>query len=679
LLEKPPIGLAHIYESILRRFAKEEVSELTESHLHVLRLVLAAARPLHPSEIYLVVRITVGFADDEDVHKVYRSNVGGQIVRELSPLVDSMPNGTVQLVHSSLKDFLLGQNLQAIATGDLNLSRFLFNQSDLHEEIASALVSYLSLKYFQEDITEDDQTTVQQKYPLLEYASRNFIWHLTQARTVQEKTVDNLAGFFSSTQGWRWLQWMLEQSGLSCGHLQVLQSQLNEWVGSINDGAAGKLKRAGLDTFLVRLIEKIVDNTTQLLGARHSRTLDALENLASVCDIQGQTEKALELQSQLLEARTMVLGKYDLKTLRALEALAQMYGELGRWDEAKVLGLKALDGRKNLPQSDRQGSLYVMGGLAWAYSELGCSGKAQDIIEKALATRSEEDGSDTFKIILAWAYVMQKRWQDAEKLDSEVLDGRKKTLGDDHPGTLKAMANLASTYGESGQWKRAEELHLRVLDARTRLLGDCHRDTLKAIAILAETYGEMKEWGEAEKLQTRLVERRKEVLGDDHPDTLKALGNLGWVYGANGRWKETEFVDLKVLEGRKKWLRKDHPDTLFTMENLAREYGEMGRWEDAEKMQLKVVQGCRREFEDDHWRILRALSALEWVYRGLGRGEKAGELRQQILNDCKRVLGQDHPDVRKLQDQSFGDSTGKKWPDLSYTGWLQERTIVRTF
>jgi hypothetical protein len=463
LLKKPPTGLAQLYGNILRRFAID--SALTDAHLHVLRLVLATARPLHPNEIHLVVGILVGFADDEDVHEVYRSSHGGrgQIVHQLSPLVAPMPNGTVQLVHSSLKDLLLGQNLRAIATREPILSQFLFNQSHLHENIASGLVSYLSLECFQEDTTEDDQTKLQQKYPLLEYASRNFIWHLTQARTVQEETADILAGFFSSTQGWRWLQRMLEQYGLSCGHLQVLQSQLNEWMESINDGAAVKFKGAGLNTFLVRLNERIVDETIQLFGTRHSRTLGALENFASVCDIQGQTEKASVLQSQLLEARTMGFGEHDLKKLRALEGLVQIYGELGRWEDAKVLNLKALDGRKSLPQSDRQGSLCVMGNLAWAYSELGCWKEAQNIIEEASVTQStvlEEDSSDTFKIILAWA---QKRSQEAEKLDLEVLNGRKKTLGDDHPDTLKAMANLASTYGESGNLECAERLHSRVL------------------------------------------------------------------------------------------------------------------------------------------------------------------------------------------------------------------------
>ena len=36
--------------------------------------------------------------------------------------------------------------------------------------------------------------------------------------------------------------------------------------------------------------------------------------------------------------------------------------------------------------------------------------------------------------------------KEAEKLEIEVLDGRNRILGVEHPDTIRAMANLASTY-----------------------------------------------------------------------------------------------------------------------------------------------------------------------------------------------------------------------------------------
>jgi hypothetical protein len=46
---------------------------------------------------------------------------------------------------------------------------------------------------------------------------------------------------------------------------------------------------------------------------------------------------------------------------------------------------------------------------------------------------------------LAATYRTQGRWEEAEQLDMQVVETRKTKLGEDHPGTLESMANLAFT------------------------------------------------------------------------------------------------------------------------------------------------------------------------------------------------------------------------------------------
>jgi tetratricopeptide (TPR) repeat protein len=50
------------------------------------------------------------------------------------------------------------------------------------------------------------------------------------------------------------------------------------------------------------------------------------------------------------------------------------------------------------------------------------------------------------------------------------------------------MANLASTYSNQGRWKEAEELEVQVMETRKRVLGQKHPDTLTSMANLASTY-----------------------------------------------------------------------------------------------------------------------------------------------------------------------------------------------
>jgi hypothetical protein len=48
--------------------------------------------------------------------------------------------------------------------------------------------------------------------------------------------------------------------------------------------------------------------------------------------------------------------------------------------------------------------------------------------------------------MLATAYWLEGRWEEAEQLEVQVMETRKMKLGEDHPDTLTSMASLASTY-----------------------------------------------------------------------------------------------------------------------------------------------------------------------------------------------------------------------------------------
>ena len=50
------------------------------------------------------------------------------------------------------------------------------------------------------------------------------------------------------------------------------------------------------------------------------------------------------------------------------------------------------------------------------------------------------------------------------------------------------MANLASTYKNQERWKKTEELKVQVMETRKRVLGEEHPETLASINNLASTF-----------------------------------------------------------------------------------------------------------------------------------------------------------------------------------------------
>ena len=81
----------------------------------------------------------------------------------------------------------------------------------------------------------------------------------------------------------------------------------------------------------------------------------------------------------------------------------------------------------------------------------------------------------------------QGRWDEAEKLQVDVINTRKEIFGSDHPNTLLSMSNLAFTYENQGKWYEAEKLQVDVMNALNAKLVLDHQDTLISMASLALT------------------------------------------------------------------------------------------------------------------------------------------------------------------------------------------------
>ncbi len=115
-----------------------------------------------------------------------------------------------------------------------------------------------------------------------------------------------------------------------------------------------------------------------------------------------------------------------------------------------------------------------------------------------------------------------------------VAENAERLLGDDHPSTLAARANLAASYHQAGRTSEAITIKERVVADRERLLGDDHPDTLTARANLAASYQQAGRTSEAIAIEERVVADSERLLGDDHPDTPRRPRQPGRLLLAGG-------------------------------------------------------------------------------------------------------------------------------------------------
>ncbi len=243
---------------------------------------------------------------------------------------------------------------------------------------------------------------------------------------------------------------------------------------------------------------------------------------------------------------------------------------------------------------------------------------------------------------LATSWWEQGHWKEAEKLELQEIEIRKKVLGPEHQDTMKCIDGLAATYLDQGRYNEAEELLMQILPIQTKILGLEHPETLFSTARLASTYFNQGRWKEAEELDIQVMEMRKRVLGQEHPDTLWSMGNLALTYSKQGCWKEAEELGIQVIETRKRVLGQEHPDTLSSMGNLASMYSSQGRWKEAEELEIQVMETRKRVLGEGHPNTLSSMNNLAHTWKSLGQDKDAIALMRQAVMGRREVLGSEH-------------------------------------
>jgi tetratricopeptide (TPR) repeat protein len=251
----------------------------------------------------------------------------------------------------------------------------------------------------------------------------------------------------------------------------------------------------------------------------------------------------------------------------------------------------------------------------------------------------------TARANLASSYWQAGRTNDAITIEEQVLADRARLLGQEHPDTLTTRANLASSYWQAGRTNDAITLLEQVLTESVRLLGQEHPNTLITRANLAGSYQQAGRTNDAITLLEQVLTESVRLLGQEHPDTLTARGSLAGSYQQAGRTNDAITLQEQVLADRARLMGEEHPDTLTTRANLAGSYRQAGRTNDAITLQEQVLADRERLLGQEHPNTLTTRANLAVSYWQAGRTNDAITLQEQVLADRERLLGQEHPNT----------------------------------
>lgn len=138
---------------------------------------------------------------------------------------------------------------------------------------------------------------------------------------------------------------------------------------------------------------------------------------------------------------------------------------------------------------------------------------------------------------------------------------RERTLGKDHPDTLRSSHYLAESLRAQGRYTEAEAAYHTVIEARTRVLGPEHPDTLNSRVMLAIVLANQARYAEAEAENRDLITIDERLFGPDNPVTLVPVYNMAICLSNQGMIDDGRSFTKRAYEGRTRTLGAAHYDT----------------------------------------------------------------------------------------------------------------------
>jgi CHAT domain-containing protein/tetratricopeptide (TPR) repeat protein len=347
----------------------------------------------------------------------------------------------------------------------------------------------------------------------------------------------------------------------------------------------------------------------------------------------GRLPEAIESAKQIVALNEKLTDSRTERVALWLEWIARQSRELGADEQAIAYAERAYRLRQRLHPEGHWRVVDSRLELAEARSHARRDEAARQQLRKAAGLNGQ--------VVRLW---QQGKSKGALPLAQQVLDIRRKLLGEKHPDYAQSLNNLALLSKEMGECARARTLYEQALALCKEVLGEKHPRYALSLNNLALLYQAMGEYGRARPLYEQALALRKEVLGEKHPDYADSLNNLAGLYQAMGEYGQARTLYEQALALRKESVGEKHPHYALSLNNLASLSKAMGEYGRARSLFEQTLALRKELLGEKHPDYAHSLNNLALLYQDMGEHARARTLYEQALALRKEVLGEKHPD-----------------------------------
>ena len=220
-----------------------------------------------------------------------------------------------------------------------------------------------------------------------------------------------------------------------------------------------------------------------------------------------------------------------------------------------------------------------------------------------------------------------------------ALETRERILGSQHPDALQSMCDLAWQYVFQGRFHEAQELAFKALETGRRALGRENRAVLSAMNCCGFIYMIGFQTEKAEPLLHEGYEISRRTLGEEDETTISFMNQLAWLYDTQNRGDAAMKMATRVLELSRRVLGEEHPETIQATNLVGRVYTVEGRFDEAEALLRESIELSRRVLGDGHLLTVWYMARLASLFRAAKDHEREEDTTAQALEIARQIPG----------------------------------------
>lgn len=430
----------------------------------------------------------------------------------------------------------------------------------------------------------------------------------------------------------------------------------------------------GVKSLEVNVIDRAIKTMDEDFEEQPAVLASLLHNTAKTLESLGRYSRAIEVQQRGLSIREELYGDEHKDTISSILQLGYLCESANRMDEAEKHLRRAVALSRAVHGNDHANTVVAIENLAGVCRFTGKLEEAMELHKEVLSFRGqmpsdyEQELHDLTQVNnQATLLLKSHQLQEGERLFREAVDRATELLGEEHPTTTIAIANLGSVLNQQNRLEDAEPYYLKSYENTRRQFGDEHPMTIT----MADRYGvllwRLKRFGESVPVFENAAEQARKVLAENDSDRHDVFLNLAvnyreaklydraielleemQTYELSDRMKRSVklewFEDVmlsKAIDKAIPWIENEltefrktlpdgSPELAGRLAYHAMSYLRLGLWEDAAPLAEEALEIREKEIPE-RWQTGYSQSMLGEIRMRQGKLDEAEELMLKAI------------------------------------------------